>query len=60
VHFDPVRLVPWRAYQDESRRPIEIGIVLVLGDGRPVHVPTGFSAEDLSRVLQVLAAKAGC
>jgi transposase len=56
VRFHPVQLVSWRAPQDESRSPIEI----VLGDGRLVRVPPGFSAADLTRVLQVLAAEGGC
>jgi hypothetical protein len=56
VRFHRVQLVSERAPQDESRSPIEI----VLGDGCVLRVPPGFSAADLTRVLQVLAAEGGC
>jgi hypothetical protein len=35
-------------------------IEIVLGDGCEIRVPHGFAAEDLSRVLDVLQARAAC
>lgn len=55
VRFHPVRLVE-AARPDERGEPIEI----VLGDGCSVRVPAGFAAEDLERVLRVLAGGAPC
>jgi hypothetical protein len=56
VRFHPVRLVARQNGEGRSGEPIEI----VLGDGRRVRVPRGFAAEDLERVLSVLARGAGC
>jgi hypothetical protein len=56
VRFHPVRLVERRERVQSSGAPIEI----VIGDGCSVRVPPGFAAEDLERVLSVLAVEAAC
>jgi transposase-like protein len=58
VRFHPVRLVrsEERGREPGGKAPIEI----VLGAGHLVRVPPGFVAEDLERVLEVLASGAGC
>jgi hypothetical protein len=58
VAFHPVQLFGL----PESRR-VTGGvdrIEIVLGDGCEIRVPQGFAAEDLSRVLDVLQARAAC
>lgn len=55
VRFFPVRLSE-RGAANSSRPQIEIE----LGGGRRVHVAPGFAAEDLRRVLAVLAESARC
>lgn len=56
VRFHPVRLVE----REEPRQPCPDPIEIVLGDGQAVRVPAGFAAEDLTRVLSVLARGQGC
>jgi len=51
VGFYPVRLVEPEQDRRDGREPIEI----VLGESCSVRVPAGFAAEDLQRVLAVLA-----
>ena len=51
VRFHPIRLIE---ASEGPRRRDEERIEVVLADGRSVRVPTGFAAEDLERVLQVL------
>jgi transposase-like protein len=54
VRFHPVRLVQRRDDEQRSSEPIEI----VTRDGHRVRVPAGFAADDLERVLMVLAVEA--
>jgi hypothetical protein len=56
VQFHPVRLLE---QEDDPRRKAE-PLEIVLGDGCLVRVPAGFAAEDLKRVLSVLAVGSGC
>lgn len=56
VRFHPVRLVG----REEHRRRSGEAIEVVLGDGCSVRVPPGFAAEDLERVLSVLARGPAC
>jgi hypothetical protein len=56
VRFHPVRLVERQERSGPSGEPIEI----VMEDGCSVRVPPGFAAEDLERVLSVLAVGAPC
>ena len=51
IRFYPVRLVEGEHLQGQGCEPIEI----VLGESCRVRVPAGFAAEDLRRVLAVLA-----
>lgn len=54
VRFHPVRLV---GEAEIGRRSEESRIEIELGDGATVRVPAGFAAEDLARVLEVLASE---
>lgn len=56
VRFHPVRLVRREDHTGKSGEPIEV----VLGQGCSVRVPPGFAAEDLERVLSVLARGVAC
>ncbi len=57
MRFHAVQLVEEQDRSGPGHEPIEI----VLGEGCSVRVPAGFAAEDLERVLTVLAVgAAGC
>lgn len=53
VRFHPVQVVG----QGAGVRGEESRIEIELGDGATVRVPAGFAAEDLARVLEVLASE---
>lgn len=56
--FHPVQLL---GLPESGRAVSGAGrIEIVLGDGCEIRVPQGFAAEDLSRVLDVLQARAAC
>lgn len=53
---EPVRMHPVRVVEREDRgQPSDERLEIVLDEGCSVRVPPGFAAEDLERVLSVLA-----
>ena len=57
MRFHPVR---WMSEEGVAERGTVEPLEIVLGRGRSVRVPPGFAAEDLRRVLSVLAGEDPC